>query len=148
WKTRTRRGSPLKKRWAGRRLRASELGDVAASTKIMLNVVDAPTWPGPNMRAFELAACGAFSLTTRSPALLEIFTEGESVACFDTADEAREVADRYLRDEAARQSIARAGREIVLAGHTWAHRVDTLVEWLAEDRSPAPGIARAAPTAR
>lgn len=130
WKTRTRRGSPLRERWQGRTLRGDELPAVCRSTRVMFNVMDAVTWPGPNMRTFEQAACGAFSLTTRSPAVLEIFTEGSNIECFDDAAEARVKLERYLADDDARRRIAKAGRDLVLAEHTYVDRVRTLLRWI------------------
>lgn len=137
WKTRTRPGSPLRTRWMGRPLRGDELGAVCASTRVMLNVMDPATWPGPNMRTFEQAACGAFSLTTRSPAVLELFNEGESIECFDDAEEAREKTDRYLGDESSRKRVAHAGQTLVLDRHTYAHRVATLLQWIGADTTRA-----------
>ncbi|HEX2781722.1 MAG TPA: glycosyltransferase, partial [Gemmatimonadaceae bacterium] len=133
WKTRTRPSSPLRARWAGRPLRGEELGAVCASTRVMLNVMDVATWPGPNMRTFEQAACGAFSLTTRTPAVLELFTEGENIECFDDVREARAKIERYLRDDERRARVARAGLALVTTHHTYAHRIATLTDWLAAD---------------
>ena len=140
WRTRTRAGSPLRARWQGRPLRGDELGGVCASTRIMLNVMDPATWPGPNMRTFEQAACGAFSLTTRTPAVLELFTEGHTIECFDDVTEARAKVDRYLRDDAARRRIAVAGQALVLQHHTYAQRARDVVGW-----STAAARADAAP---
>lgn len=131
WKTRTRKGSPLRRCWQGRPLRGDELGTVCATTRVMLNVMDPATWPGPNMRTFEQAACSAFSLTTRTDAVLEIFTEGVDIECFADVAEARQKVEQAIRDENHRLRIARAGHELVLRDHTYAHRAARLVEWLA-----------------
>jgi spore maturation protein CgeB len=134
WKTRTRTGSPLRARWGGRSIKAEEFPGVAASSRIMLNVVDAATWPGPNMRTFEQAACGAFSLTTRSPAVLEIFTEGENIECFDSVEEARDKIRFYLSHEDDRLRIANAAREFVVNhGHTYMDRANQIIEWAKAD---------------
>jgi hypothetical protein len=133
WRTRTRSGSAVRARWTGRTLRGDELGKVCASSRIMLNVMDAATWPGPNMRNFEQAACAAFSLTTRTSAVLEIFTEGENIECFADIAEARAKVERYLREDGARVRIARAGYDLVAAHHTYADRVATLVDWLGSE---------------
>lgn len=140
WKTRTRRGSPLRQRWRGRTLRGDELASVCRSTRVMLNVMDAVTWPGPNMRTFEQAACGAFSLTTRSPAVLDIFTEGVDIECFEDVQEARTKLERYLGDELARVRIAEAGRAIVLREHTYDARVARLIEWTSGSSTASHGI--------
>lgn len=130
WRTRTRRGSPLRARWAGRPLRGNELGAACASSRIMLNVMDSATWPGPNMRTFEQSACAAFSLTTRSPAVLEIFTEGLDIECFESAAEARTKIERYLGDDIARTRVGRASHDLVIGAHTYSHRTSTIIEWL------------------
>lgn len=130
WKTRTRKGSPLRRCWQGRRLRGDELGAVCASTRVMLNVMDPVTWPGPNMRTFEQAACRAFSLTTRTDAVLEIFTEGVDIECFADVAEARQKVEQAIGDERHRERIAHAGHQLVLRNHTYAHRAARLVEWL------------------
>jgi spore maturation protein CgeB len=142
WRTRTRRGSPLRRCWAGRRLLGSELGVLCASTRVMFNILDSPTWPGPNMRTFEQAACAAFSLTSRSAPTLDLFTEGESIECFDDKREARDKIDRYLADESARARVAEQGRRVVLARHTYAHRVATVLNWLRRDAAVLPASAR------
>jgi spore maturation protein CgeB len=136
WRTRTRRGSPLRSRWSGRPLPGNELGAVCASSRIMLNIMDPATWPGPNMRTFEQAACAAFSLTTRTPAVLELFSEGVNIECFNDAAEARAKIERYLADDVTRRRIAASGRDFVIAGHTYAQRCGTLLQWLGGDAAP------------
>lgn len=135
WKTRTQKGSPLRERWGGRSIKAKEFAGVAAASRIMLNVMDAATWPGPNMRTFEQAACGAFSLTTRTPALLEIFTEGKNVECFDTVEEARDKIRFYLSHESERLRIANTARKFVVEeGHTYLDRASQIIGWEKTDR--------------
>jgi spore maturation protein CgeB len=135
WKTRTRPRSPVRARWGGRSIKAEEFPGVAATSRIMLNMLDAATWPGPNMRTFEQAACGAFSLTTRTPALLEIFTEGKNVECFDTVEEARDKIRFYLSHESERLRIASAARKFVVEeGHTYLDRANQILDWARNDR--------------
>jgi spore maturation protein CgeB len=135
WKTRTRTGSPLRARWGGRSIRAEEFAGVAGASRILLNIVDAATWPGPNMRTFEQAACGAFSLMTRTPAVLDVFTEGENIECFETVAEARDKISFYLSHEEERKRIAGAAREFVInEGHTYLDRASQIVSWASEDR--------------
>jgi spore maturation protein CgeB len=111
-----------------------EFAEACSAGKVMLNIVDAATWPGPNMRTFEQAACGAFTLATRSPAVLDIFREGENIECFDTPAEAREKINYYLAHEGERRRIADAGYELVVrGGHTYRDRVEKLLGWARED---------------
>lgn len=134
WKRRTRPGSPLPAHWGGRPLTGAEFAQACAASKILLNFMDPATWPGPNMRSFEQPACRAFVLVNRTPALTELFTEGETIECFASVAEAREKIGYYLAHEEARQRIANAAYSFVLeGGHTYADRARQLISWAEED---------------
>jgi len=134
WRTRTRKSSPLRRCWGGRPVVGSEFARACAQSKILLNVLDPVSWPGPNMRAFELPACQAFALTERTEPVLEIFCEGETIECFSTVGEARDKIERYLRDDVARRRLAQAAHEFVVeGGHTYGDRVKALCDWVDED---------------
>ena len=47
-------------------------------------------------------------------------------------DELRRLIDEYLADGTKRQAMAERGRRAVLAHHTFAHRVDRMLEVVAE----------------
>ncbi len=134
WKRHTKRESGLVQKWGGRPLVGEEFARGCAETKIMLNLIDGVGWPGPNMRVFEVPACGAFALTTRTPAVVELFEEGKNIECFETVDEAREKIKFYLHNDQARKRIAASGYDFVLnGGHTYVDRVKQLLNWTAED---------------
>ena len=131
WRTRTRRRSPLAKSWGGRQVIGKEFARACAQSRILLNILDPVSWPGPNMRSFELAACRAFALTERTMPVLEIFREGETIECFSSVEEAREKIEFYTRDGAARRRIAQAAyKAVVEGGHTYRDRVRQLLAWL------------------
>lgn len=134
WKSRTRPGSPLRARWGGRPITGAEASQVFAASKILLNFMDPSTWPGPNMRSFEQPACRAFVLANRTPALVDMFKEGETIECFDSIEEARNKIRYYLSNEDARRRIAEAGYHFVVeGGHTYVDRVQQLLNWTEED---------------
>lgn len=134
WKSRTRPGSPLHVRWSGRGVTGDEFSAVCSQSKVSLNLIDDVGWPGPNMRSFELPACRAFSLTTRTPAILEHFREGETIECFETPQEAREKVLYYLKHDDQRRRIAAAAYEYVVNnGHTYVDRARRLISWAKED---------------
>jgi glycosyltransferase involved in cell wall biosynthesis len=134
WKRNTRPSSPLPARWGGRPLFGTEFARACARGRIMLNIIDGVGWPGPNMRAFEQPACGAFSLVTRTPAVVELFKEGETVECFDSVEEARDKIGYYLGHEEGRRRIAEAGyRFVVERGHTYLDRARQILTWAEED---------------
>ena len=131
WRDRTRRKSPLVKCWGGRQVIGGEFASACAESKILLNMLDPISWPGPNMRTFELPACRAFTLTERTDPLLDIFEEGETIECFGSVEEAREKMKRYTQDRHARLRIAQAAYELVVeGGHTYVDRARQLLAWL------------------
>jgi len=72
-----------------------------------------------NPRAYELAACGVFSLAERRAEQTEVF--GWSVPTFDSAASLQLLLQRFLGDERARQHCVAAARERV-APHTFVAR--------------------------
>ena len=108
-----------------------EFARACAQSRILLNVLDPISWPGPNMRTFELPACRAFALTERTAPVLDIFREGETIECFSSVEEAREKIDLYMHDDMARHRIAQAAFEFVVEeGHTYHDRVRQLLAWV------------------
>jgi spore maturation protein CgeB len=135
WKTQVAPASPLRSHWGGRPVLGKEFSQICSQSRVLLNIMDPITWPGPNMRAFELPACRAFALVTRSPAVTDMFSEGENIECYSSEGEARDKIRFYLDNETARQRIADAGYEFVARrGHTYLDRAKQLVRWTTEDR--------------
>lgn len=134
WRTRTQPGSSLKRQWGGRSLIGVEFAQACAQSKIMLNIMDAVSWPGPNMRTFELPACHAFALAERSEPVLDLFREGENIECFADIAEASSKIDFYLTHDDARQRIAQAAYQFVTQqGHTYVDRVRSLLARCEQD---------------
>lgn len=135
WRHRTRPNSPLHKRWGRRALVGTEFVQACQQSKIALNMMDPITWPGPNMRTFELPACRAFALTERTATVTEIFCEGKTIECFKTVEEAREKIKFYLTNETSRQRIADAAYHFVVnTGHTYIDRVHQICQWMQEHK--------------
>jgi len=134
WKSRTQPGSPLRSRWGGRPVEGKEFSQVCSQSSVLLNIMDPVTWPGPNMRTFEQPACRAFSLVTRSPAVTDLFSEGENIECYSSEEEARDKIRFYLDNESARRRIADASYEFVVRrGHTYLDRAKQLITWAETD---------------
>ena len=135
WRRRTNSDSVVRQHWMGREAVGNEFAAVCASHKILLNLIDSVGWPGPNMRAFEHAACAGFSLTTRTPALLDVFTEGDNIECFESVEEAKDKIRFYLQNETARRRIAAASYDkVVHGGHAYGDRVKQLMKWAVDHR--------------
>ncbi len=96
-----------------------------------------------NQRVFDVPAAGAFVLTDWRPQMEQLFTP-EEMACYREPDEIPELVRRYLDHPDERQRLVTAGRRRVLACHTWAHRLETL---LAEMRAIYGTPAAAGPKA-
>jgi glycosyl transferase family 2/glycosyl transferase family 1 len=76
-------------------------------------------------RLYDAVACGALVVSDRLSGLEERF--GGAVVTYETADELRTIVDHFLANPAERAARGAAGRELVLAQHTFAHRVDALL---------------------
>ena len=76
-------------------------------------------------RVYDALACGAFVLSDDVVGLRERF--GDAVPTYRSDAELREQIGRFLQDPDERRRRAERGREIVLAGNTFAHATDTLI---------------------
>lgn len=82
-----------------------------------------------NMRVFEALACGSLLVTNdlADNGQAELFQDGVHLATYRNADELIDKIQFYLEKDAIRERIAAAGREEVLAKHTYQHRMATLL---------------------
>jgi hypothetical protein len=76
-------------------------------------------------RVFDALACGALAISDHLPEIHERF--GDAVVTYRTPDDLHASVARLLADPAERAERAARGRELVLAAHTFRHRVDTLL---------------------
>lgn len=88
-----------------------------------------------NPRTFELAGMGAFQLVDRRRLLPELFAEDE-LACFDSEAELYEKIDYFLSHPDERAQYCQRARERVLAEHTYAQRMQRLLDYVAEQFGP------------
>lgn len=77
-----------------------------------------------NPRAYELAACGAFSLSTYRAEVAEVF--GELVPTFNTVAEASALIRRWVADDDARARV-RAQLPACVAESSWSHRAKQVI---------------------
>jgi hypothetical protein len=122
-------------------LRACEMGSIFAMGRIAFNSSIAQD---VNMRVFETLAMGCPLLTNRDAeanGLFDLFAEGRHLFTYDDADLIARAQYLLGRPEECAQA-ARAGREEVLARHTYAHRVCALLDTVA---AAAPGLGRSTP---
>ncbi len=82
-----------------------------------------------NMRVFEAVACGSL-LTTNDLSengLGELLRDGVQLATYRDGDDLVDKLAFYLEREALRERIAAAGLAEVIAKHTYAHRMETIL---------------------
>ena len=84
-----------------------------------------------NPRTFELAAMGAFQLVDKRSLMPELFAPDE-LATFDSLDTLFASIDYYLAHPEERASISARARKRVLREHTYAQRMDSLLNHVEE----------------
>lgn len=80
-------------------------------------------------RTYEIPACGGFMLHERSPELLELYKEGEEVACFSSPQELAEKIDYYLVRPEVRDTIAGAGHRRCVPAYSYDNRMAEILRW-------------------
>ncbi len=132
----------------GRRITSEECVKIFNATLINLNLhssveIDELVSCGDfvNPRTFEVAACGAFQLVDERSLLVDAFAPDE-LATFSSLDDLKEKIDHYLAHPSERESIATRAKKRVLAEHTYAHRMQTLIDFTAERVSGWPRSSR------
>ena len=83
------------------------------------------------LREFEATMAGGFYLTGWIEELEELYAVGREIECYRSRPELIDKARFYLRDEAARERVRRAGFERARRDHTWTRRFETLFAELA-----------------
>ncbi len=101
-----------------------EMARIYANSKIVINMsVDRDI----NMRVFEALASGAMLITDEADGLEELFDDGTHLVIYRNDNDLIGLIERYLAGNAARERIAREGRTLVYAKHTYQHRMRQMV---------------------
>jgi 2-polyprenyl-3-methyl-5-hydroxy-6-metoxy-1,4-benzoquinol methylase len=87
-----------------------------------------------NMRVFEALASGSLLMTNdlTENGQAEMFRDGVHLATYQDAEDLLDKVRFYLAREGVRERIAAAGRQEVLARHTYRHRMETLLTQVAK----------------
>lgn len=122
-------------------LLGEEMLRALAGSRIVVNPHgDFMRWGG-NLRLFEACGVGAFQIADDRPAVREWFEPGRHLVTYRDPAHLRELVGSYLGRDGERERIARAGREHVLAHHTYGHRMAELVRLVEEVRERRGGPA-------
>lgn len=110
------------------------LRDLYRGAKIALNLNSDPGSTGFSIRVFQVLGTGTMLVSEHCRDLELLFTRGSEMEWFKTPDEALEIIRRYLKDDDARERIARAGCRTVNERFTWRHIMSTLCDTLDQAR--------------
>lgn len=91
----------------------STCGDTVAQGERILQV---------RLRDFEVPMSGGFYVVEYMQELEEFFEIGREIVCYTCSEELADKALYYLRHDAERETIRKAGRERALRDHTWKRR--------------------------
>jgi len=127
-----------KVRLGGRRIATDEAAKIFNAATINLNLHSSvavtelvPAGDFVNPRTFELAMCGAFQLVSERSLMPELFADDE-LARFGTIEELREKLAHFLAHPEERAGYTARARERALAEHTYGHRMERLLGFVAE----------------
>jgi spore maturation protein CgeB len=82
---------------------------------------------GINFRAFEIPASGAMQIVDYKEEIERFFEPGKEVVCFHNLDELKELIKFYLKNDAAREKIAKAGNIRAAKEHSLSRRLQELL---------------------
>jgi spore maturation protein CgeB len=80
------------------------------------------------LRDFEVPMSGGFYMVEYMEELEEFFEVGKEVVCYTGPEDLADKIKYYLRHDAERESIRRAGHERCLRDHTWRKRFEKVFE--------------------
>ncbi|HOZ45270.1 MAG TPA: glycosyltransferase [Candidatus Hydrogenedentes bacterium] len=85
-----------------------------------------------NQRVFDCPAAGGFLITDSQADLEELFDAEQEIVRYGSPEECRALVAGYLRHPAARREMVLRARARVLGEHTYARRLDAIVEIIRE----------------
>ncbi len=106
--------------------------DMAVVNSISKIVFNRSVGDDVNMRVFEALGCGSLLVTNRLGAGQDLlFKNGEHLVEYTTEKELIDAVRFYLHQDEEREKIAEKGRALALKKHTYAHRMDYMLSFLA-----------------
>ena len=101
-------------------------------SEINFNCTSAQMKGAVNQRVFDVPAAGAFVLTDWRAQMDDLFEPEKEVIFYRSPEEVPELLKYYLAHPQERGRIAAAARKRVLAEHTYAHRLQTIIARMRE----------------
>ena len=111
-----------------------EMSVVYKKSKIIVNLSRDDYLQDANLRCFEAMAAGALLITHKPTELSHLgFIEGTHYVTYQRQSELNQLVRFYLENEASRQAIGTAARNLVLKEHTYDFRVQTILNLIKRD---------------
>jgi len=96
---------------------------------VLSNLHYSEIW-GVNVRTFEAAGAGAFQMVDARPGIAQLFKDGEELVTFSNMADLKRKLDYWLPREEERCDIAAAGCRRAHRDHTYALRLELMLETL------------------
>lgn len=119
--------------WEGGRIDNDAMVRLFAQSKVILGVGTighCSNFHALKLRDFDAPMSGSAYLTHDNPDLAGLYDIGREIATYRDVDECVDRARALLADDAARESMAQAGRARALRDHTWDRRFAELFRLL------------------
>lgn len=130
WGGRYMNSMPLKDKFQGKRLFLDDRSQAYSSAKIVINTLHPSEANSMNVRVFESACSGTFTLTEYRPVLHDLYKIGDELDCFQTAKELRSKVEYYLNNPSLALEIGLRGGERTLMCHTYENRVKEILSYI------------------
>lgn len=127
WQNLLREIPSLQGSFQGGFLPAVDVNKAYQAAKIVINLHHPFLKVGTGTRTFEAAAASAFQLADKKSELERYFELGKEMICFESVAELKALAKHYLENPQERTAIAERAQTKVLQGHTYVHRVKTIL---------------------
>jgi hypothetical protein len=101
---------------------------VLGRSKVTINHLGDVAPYSNNLRIYEATGMGALLLTQRTKNLAELFSVGEELAEYTSAQHCAQLISHYLDNSEEREGMADAGQDRTLSDHTWLGRMRELIE--------------------
>lgn len=116
--------------------------------KIVLNNLHVSEVWGVNARTFEAAGAGAFQLVNHRPGISQLFSEPNELVTFRDIFDLKQKLDYWLPRDDERRAIASAASARAHRDHTYAKRLDLMLNTMSGAKSgfPLPGFIESRPS--
>ena len=84
----------------------------------------------PNQRIFDVGACAGVVVNDRVTGWNELFTSELDELVFDDFDELKQKASMFVQSKDLRREYGEKLKNEVISKHTYAHRIDTVIDKL------------------